>query len=187
MKNIDIFNESDIKINNLIKNFNKYIDNINIGKISVNLISKLKIKYLNNIEELNKLSLITKENSKTLILNPFDKNLLEKIKNCILDSNLDLKVYVCNESYIKIVCSDITEEKRIKIIKIIKENSEKNKIYIRNIRRDFNNKIKNLKNNKEISEDEFNKYNKFFTDKVNKYITYIDDLIKNKEKDLLKI
>ncbi len=88
---------------------------------------------------------------------------------------------------IRIPIPPLTEERRKELVKIVKKQSEDYKISIRNIRRDFLDQIKNLEKNKEISQDELHRYQEQVQKTTDKYISEIDNITVQKEKEIMEI
>ena len=88
---------------------------------------------------------------------------------------------------IRIPIPPLTEERRKELVKIVKKQSEDYKISIRNVRRDFLDQIKNLEKNKEISQDELHRYQEQVQKTTDKYISEIDNITVQKEKEIMEI
>ena len=90
-------------------------------------------------------------------------------------------------TFIRIPIPPLTEERRKELVKIVKKQSEDYKISIRNVRRDFLDQIKNLEKNKEISQDELHRYQEQVQKTTDKYISEIDNITVQKEKEIMEI
>ena len=116
-----------------------------------------------------------------LTVQVWDDSLVNTVENSIRNSNLGLNPMI-EGSLIRIPIPELSEERRIEIVKIASKYSEDSKISIRNIRRDAMEKIKSLEKNKEISQDELFK----FSDKIQKMtdnlIEKVETLFVDKEK-----
>ncbi len=177
-----ILNETQNKINQIfILFFNQYNNNL-VNKIHLSIINNIKI--INNKKKikLHSISSILIENNNIILIKLTDIKLMSIVYNQI--SKLNFNILIQNDT-IKVIFPNITKEYKKKIIKILKEKSENNKINIRNIRREFCKQIKYSLNNKKISKDENKKYieqiNKIVKDNINK----IDQFVIKKKKELI--
>lgn len=169
-------------LTNLKNEFLKLIFN----KPNAGLIENIKIQYYEEKCILKQLSTISIENNNTISIKPFDKKITMEIYKEIKNLNLDLNPITTNEE-IKIIFQPMSTEKRIIFIKKSKKISEETKISIRNIRREFIQKIKNDLKEKKISEDQEKKILNKIEQIVEKNIKIVEELTEKKEKDLLKI
>ncbi|QCI27160.1 ribosome recycling factor [Buchnera aphidicola] len=182
----DIIKNIKLRMEKCIEKFNININNIRVGRISTKLLDKIKIEYYGVKKKIKELSNITIENSNTLKITVFDKNIIREIEKKIFHSNLGVTPIV-NNNFIKIIVPPITEERRKKIVKDIQIESEYTRINIRNIRRDANNFLKKSVKNKTINIDiEYNIQNEI-QNLTNYYINKINSLLSKKELEIMKI
>ncbi len=152
---MNIFNEIDIKkkmdkcIFSCEKNINKY----SINNINTKIISDLLIDYYGNKIALYKLSKIIVENYNSLRVSLFDNSIKNVVKKCICLSKLDLNV-VNDKNDLIVYLPLLTEERKIKILKLLKNEIELSKISVRNVRREFKNRFRLFFKKKIISKDE---------------------------------
>ena len=176
-------------IDNLDNDMNKTLNNyilenktIKANKNSIDILNNISIDCYENKTKLINLSSITINNNH-LIITLFDKSLLKNVEKAIKLSDSDLNPYISNK-IIYVAIPIITEERRKKLIKNSKELSEKYKISIRLIRKNFNNKRKKLLESTEISENESKLIEKKIQYLTDKYIKIINDEFYSKEKSL---
>jgi len=169
-----------------IQTFQKNINNIKTGRAAPTLLHNIYIEYFGSKTSLRQVSNIIVEDSHTLKINVFDNSITSLISKAILNSNLDLNPIV-NGKDIIIPIPPLTEERRKKLIKIIRNDAESSRVKIRNIRRDSNDKVKRLVKNKTISEDhEYISQTKIQT-MTDEYIRKIDSILSKKEMELMKV
>ena len=156
------------------------------GRASTSLLDSISIEAYGSKVPLNQVSNISVPESRLLTVQVWDDSLVNTVENSIRNSNLGLNPMI-EGSLIRIPIPELSEERRIEIVKIASKYSEDSKISIRNIRRDAMEKIKSLEKNKEISQDELFK----FSDKIQKMtddlIEKVETLFGNKEKDILRV
>ncbi|WP_343189595.1 ribosome-recycling factor [Buchnera aphidicola] len=175
----DIINNINFFMKKCIKKFKNKINKLQFGKPSVRILDSIYINYYNVKTYIRKISNIVVKNNSILKITVFDLSILNKVKKAIIESNLDLSPYIIGNS----ICINfpvLTTEKKNKIIKIIKFESESAKINIRNIRRDGNEKIKKLLKKKIINIDEEYKLINKIQIITNKNIQKVNLLLHNK-------
>lgn len=168
-----------------IQTFHKNINNIKTGRASPTLLHNIYIEYFGSNTSLRQVSNIIVEDAHTLKINVFDSSITSLIRKAILNSNLDLNPIVQGKD-ILIPIPSLTEERRKKLIKVIRSDAENSRIKIRNIRRDSNDKIKRLLKNKIISEDNEHTSQMKIQMMTDEYIKKIDSILSKKEIELMK-
>ena len=156
------------------------------GRASASLLDPILVEAYGSKVPLNQVSNISVPESRLLTVQVWDDSLVNTVENSIRNSNLGLNPMI-EGSLIRIPIPELSEERRIEIVKIASKYSEDSKVSIRNIRRDAMEKIKNLEKNKEISQDESFKFSDKVQSMTNNLIDKIDTLYTDKEKDILRV
>ena len=156
------------------------------GRASTSLLDSISIEAYGSKVPLNQVSNISVPESRLLTVQVWDDSLVNTVDNSIRNSNLGLNPMI-EGSLIRIPIPELSEERRIEIVKIASKYSEDSKISIRNIRRDAMEKIKTLEKNKEISQDESFKFSDQVQKMTDNLIEKIDTLFADKEKDILRV
>jgi ribosome recycling factor len=156
------------------------------GRASTSLLDSISIEAYGSKVPLNQVSNISVPESRLLTVQVWDDSLVNTVDNSIRNSNLGLNPMI-EGSLIRIPIPELSEERRIEIVKIASKYSEDSKISIRNIRRDAMEKIKTLEKNKEISQDESFKFSDEVQKMTDNLIEKIDTLFADKEKDILRV
>lgn len=181
-----MIDQYEIKMQKIIKSLLNELAQIYIGKINANVLNKINIEYYNVMTNINQISKITTLNSRTLEIEPWDVSTILLIEKAIQKS--DLGINPQNDGkVIRLIFPSLTEEKRAIIVKNVKKIAEQFKTNIRNIRKMANNDFKKNKNQNNISEDDTKSLEKKIQNITNKYTQEIDDIIKTKENEILKI
>ncbi|MXP51174.1 ribosome recycling factor [Pantoea sp. SoEX] len=181
----DIKKDTEIRMDKCIILFKKIINKIRTGRASTTLLDNITVKYYGNLTPIYKLSNINVENTRTLKINVFDSSIINLIEDAIKASDLGLNpISKGNNIYVPIPM--LTEERRKELIKIVRNTAEQTRISIRNIRRDNNDKIRNMFKEKKISQDEEYIWQGDIQKITQKYITQIDIFLFNKENELMK-
>ncbi len=168
-----------------IEFMNRELSQVRAGKASPNILHNIMVEYYGNMTHINQIASITSPDPKTLIIKPWEKNIIPDIEKAIINSEIGLNPQ--NDSEIIIInIPPLTEERRLTLVKQIKNEGEKSKISIRNIRKDSNERIKKFLN-QGFSKDEIRSGEEEIQKITNNFINKIDDLISNKEKEILTI
>ena len=159
---------------------------IRTGRANISLLDTIEIDYYGNKTPLNQVSNISVEDAKTLAIVPWEKDNVPLIEKSIQQSDLGLQPITSGET-IRVILPDLTEETRRDLIKVAKSEAENSKVSIRNQRRDANGLLKEYLNEKEISEDDLKRGEVLIQEVTDQYVESVDNLLKEKEKDLLEI
>jgi len=168
---------------NALKNaFNK----IRTGRANPSILDDINVDYYGNPTPINQTSNISVEEGRSLVISPWDKNLIPEIEKAILSSDLGLNPSTSGD-LIRVTMPALTEETRQDYIKQARAEAENSRISIRNIRRDANNSAKDMQQSSEISEDDLRRIEDLIQKETDKFISIVDSDLKNKESDLLEI
>ena len=162
--------------------FNK----IRTGRANPAILDDVKVDYYGNLTPINQTANISVEENRTLVISPWDKNLMPEIEKAIASSDLGLNPSSSGD-LIRVTMPALTEETRQNYIKQARGEAENSRISIRNIRRDANNQVKEMQSSGEISEDEMRRAEDIIQKETDKFIATIDSDLKEKESDLIEI
>ena len=183
MFDLKIYEEKMIKSIEVLK---REFSGLRTGRASTSLLDPILVEAYGSKVPLNQVSNISVPESRLLIVQVWDDSLVNTVENSIRNSNLGLNPMI-EGSLIRIPIPELSEERRIEIVKIASKYSEDSKVSIRNIRRDAMEKIKSLEKNKEISQDESFKFSDEVQNMTKILIEKIDTLFADKEKDILRV
>tara|TARA_B100000614_G_C14236955_1_gene364917 strand:- start:18 stop:569 length:552 start_codon:yes stop_codon:yes gene_type:complete len=183
MFDLNIYEEKMEKAIDVLK---REFSGLRTGRASTSLLDPISVEAYGSKVPLNQVSNISVPESRLLTVQVWDDSLVNTVENSIRNSNLGLNPMI-EGSLIRIPIPELSEERRIEIVKIASKYSEDSKISIRNIRRDAMEKIKNLEKNKEISQDESFKFSDQVQKMTDNLIEKIDTLFADKEKDILRV
>ena len=182
----DVLDSCKKRMDKAIQNLEKEFSKLRTGRASVTLLEDLKVDYYGTLTPLNQLASISTPDSRTLAIQPWDRNAFGEIEKAIQKSDLGLNP-VNDGKIIRINIPPLTEERRKELVKVAKKYAEEAKIAIRNVRRDANETLKKKKNDKELTEDEMHRGQ----DKVQKitdsFVQKVDEVLKKKEKEIMEI
>ena len=159
---------------------------IRTGRASIAILDHVKVDYYGTLTPVNQLATLAVPESRTITIQPWDASATHAIEKAIMTSDLGL-MPTNDGKIIRINMPALTEERRKEYVKIAKKYGEECKVGIRNIRRDANEALKKLEKDKQISEDEHKKLGKDVQDITDKQITRVDEMIAQKEKDIMEV
>ena len=182
----NIRKESEQKMIKSVESLKINLAKIRTGRAHPSILDGIKVDYYGNETPLSQVSSIKAEDARTLLLVIWEKDLVSKVEKAIVNSDLGLNPAVAGTN-LRIPMPPLTEERRMDFIKLVKKEVEQTRVAIRNIRRDANTKAKELVKNKEISEDDEKNNNDYIQKLTDQYVRNVDDILKDKEKDLIQV
>jgi ribosome recycling factor len=182
----DIKKDAGARMRRSVESLQNDFHKVRTGRAHTSLLDHITVKYYGNEVPLNQAASVGVADSRTLLITPWEKNMVPVIEKAILESNLGLTPTSAGGS-IRIPLPPLTEERRRDLIKVVRAEAEQGRVAIRNIRRDANGDLKALLKEKEISEDEQKRAEDDIQKITDKYIAEVDQLLAAKEKELLEI
>ena len=169
-----------------ISSLESSLQKIRTGRANPSLLDAIQIDYYGNMTPLSQVSNISVQDAKTLLISPWEKNLVPDIEKAIQSSDLGINPATSGD-VIRVILPDLTEETRRDLIKVAKSEAENSKIALRNQRRDANGLLKEYLKEKEISEDDERRGQEIIQNLTYYFISKVEQLLELKEKDLLEI
>lgn len=159
---------------------------VRTGRAHPSLLDSVTISYYGSDTPLSQVANVSVEDGRTLVVSPWEKNLIPDVEKAILKSDLGLNPSTSGD-VIRLPMPALTEETRKDLIKAVRGEAENSRVAIRNIRRDANGDLKELLKEKEISEDEESRGLDDIQKITDKFISDIEARLKKKEEDLMKV
>ena len=182
----EIQNDARIRMNKSLESLRHELAKIRTGRAHPSLLEHVTVDYYGSEVPIGQAASVTVEDARTLSVTPWDKNMVQVIEKAILKSDLGLNPNTAG-TVIRIPLPPLTEERRKELGKVVHHEGEAAKIAIRNIRRDANHHLKELLKEKEISEDNERKAEQVIQDVTNTAVLKVDEIVAEKEKELLEI
>ena len=180
------FKEYSRKMDKTLEVLDSNFGAVRAGRANAKVLDRISVEYYGQETPLNGVATISSPDARTLVVQPWDNQLLKEIQKAIQAS--DLGINPQNDGrVIRLVFPQLTEERRKELIKQVKKYAEEGKVAMRNIRREGMDYVKNLKKKSEITEDEQKKAERDLQDLLDKYIKKVDDALAAKEKELMAI
>ncbi|MBA9024839.1 MULTISPECIES: ribosome recycling factor [Bacillaceae] len=181
-----VIDNSKTKMEKAISAYTRELASIRAGRANASLLDRISVEYYGAPTPINQVAGISVPEARLLVIQPYDKTILGDIEKAILKSDLGLNP--SNDgSIIRIAIPALTEERRKELVKMVRKEAEEAKIAIRNIRRDGNDDLKKLEKNGEITEDDLRGYSDDIQKITDSHINKIEDITKDKEKEILEV
>ncbi|QZE13865.1 ribosome recycling factor [Halosquirtibacter laminarini] len=174
------------KMDNSIEHLNNELNSIRAGKASPRMLDGLMIDYYGSQTPLSQVANVNTPDARTIAIQPWEKTLIPDIERAIINSNLGLNPEN-NGEIIRLNVPPLTEERRKSLVKDANNVGENAKIAIRSARKDANDTFKKMLKDSEISEDQEKNLLNDVQDFTNSFIKKIDELLKEKEADILTV
>ena len=182
----NLFNECERKMKNSLDHLRLEISKLRTGSANGAILEGIKIDYYGNLTPLNQVATLGVPDSQTITIQPYDVSILKDLEKAILASDLGLTPNN-DGKIIRLNVPPLTGERRQQLVKIVKKYTEEGKVAIRNVRRDFNDQLKTMEKNHEVSEDEGKKGLEKLQKITDECIKEAEKFSETKEKDILNV
>ncbi|MCI8610194.1 MAG: ribosome recycling factor [Firmicutes bacterium] len=162
------------------------LNTVRAGRANPALLDKVVVEYYGTPTPLKNLSNISVPDPRTLLISPFDPKSIGEIEKAINIANIGINPSNDGKC-VRLVIPPVTEDRRKELTKTVKKMGEESKVAIRNLRRDANDALKKLEKNNEITEDDLKKALDDVQKATDKTSKEIDDIVANKEKEILEV
>jgi ribosome recycling factor len=178
--------EYEEKMKKQISGYEHLLSSVRAGRANPAILEKIRVDYYGEATPISQVAAVSVPDARTLVISPFDASALKGIEKAINTS--DLGINPSNDGkVIRLNIPALTEEKRKELTKQVAKMSEEAKIHVRNIRRDANDKFRDMKKKSEMSEDELKSAEKGTQDLADKYIKEVDNVTAKKNKEIMEI
>ena len=180
------FKDFERRMNKALDHLNEEFGAVRAGRANPKVLDRISVSYYGSDTPLNGVATISTPDARTLVIQPWDTNLLKDIQKAIQTSELGINPQN-DGKVIRLIFPQLTEERRKDLIKGVKKTGEEAKVAIRNIRRDAVDTFKKKQKANELTEDDVKLCEKDIQDLTDKYCKEMDAEIAKKEKELLSI
>jgi ribosome recycling factor len=181
----EIFSECREKMDKSVDALKKDFKKIRTGRASTALLEGIKVDCYDTQMPIDQVASLSIPESRLITIKPWDQSIIGEIEKSILKSELGLTP-MNDGKIIRISIPPLTEERRKELAKLAKKMAEESKIAIRNHRREANEMLKELKTEKEISEDEMYKSQDDVQKLTDDFIKKVDEITSEKEKEIIE-
>jgi len=182
----EILAEFEEKLKKSISTLKKDLSKLRTGVASISLLEDIRVNYYDQPTPLNQVASISASDSRTLTIQPWDTSSIGEIEKAIQKSDLGVNP-MSDGKIIRLTFPRLTEERRRELTKLGGKMLEATKVAIRNVRRDTNEKLKKMEKDKAISKDDAFKLQEEVQKSTDKYISTVEGIYAEKEKEILEI
>jgi len=182
----DIKKDASERMAKSVASLNQELTKIRTGRAHTSLLDHITVEYYGSQVPLNQVSNVGIEDSRTLTVTPWEKDMVAVIEKAILNSGLGLNTASAG-TVLRVPLPPLTEERRKDLIRVVRNEAEGGRVAVRNIRRDAIHDIKDLLKEKMIGEDEERRAEDEIQTITDKYVAEIDEILAAKESELMEI
>jgi len=180
-----IYQDSKENMVKAIAALKKDLKRVRTGRASLSLLDGVKVDYYGTLTPVSQLATLAVPESRLITIQPWDTTVIKEIEKAILKSDLGLTP--SNDGKIvRIAIPPLTEQRRKELVKVVHKICEEYKVSVRNLRRDANEMVKELKKDSRLSEDDAFKSQEKIQKMTDEHIKLVDECYKEKEKEILE-
>ncbi len=182
----DIRKDAAERMKKSVAALNQEFTKIRTGRAHTSLLDHITVEYYGSPVPLNQVANVNVEDSRTLTVTPWEKDMVQPIEKAIMGSDLGLNPATAG-TVIRVPLPPLTEERRKDMIRVVRQEAENGRIAVRNIRRDALSDIKDLQKEKLIGEDDERRAETVIQELTDSNVADIDKLLAEKETELMEI
>ncbi len=182
----DVKKSAEQKMHKSLEALKADLGKVRTGRAHTGILDHVTVDYYGTPTLINQVANINLVDSRTIGVQPWEKNMIGKVEKAIRDSDLGLNPATQGD-LIRVPMPPLTEERRKELIKVVKGEAEEAKVAIRNVRRDANATLKDLLKDKTIGEDEERKAQDDIQKLTDRNIAEVDKILHAKEVDLMAV
>ena len=182
----EIHSDANSRMDKSLSSLENDFSKIRAGRAHPSLLEQITVEYYGAMVPLSQVSNISTEDSRTLKVSPWEKDMVGPIEKAIMTSDLGLNPNTQGQ-VLRIPLPPLTEERRKELVRVVRDEAENARVAIRNIRRDAISDFRELLKEKEISEDEAHRAEDHVQKITDQHIRSIDKALSDKESSLLEI
>jgi len=181
----DVLNDAESRMKKTISAQQTKLGNIRTGRANPAILDGIKVDYYGAKTPLNQLANVAAPDPRLLVVQVFDKNSVGAVDKAIRAADIGLNPQA-EGNLLRLPVPQLNDERRKELVKYAHTQIEEGKVSVRNIRRDANDMLKELENDNDISEDDMHKGLDDIQKMTDKYISELDKMYANKEKDIME-
>jgi ribosome recycling factor len=182
----DLKKEATARMAKSVDSLKQELTKLRTGRAHASLLDHVQVSYYGSEVPLNQVASVSVTDARTLVVTPWEKNLVGPIEKAILKSDLGLNPATAGTT-IRVPLPPLTEERRRDLVKVVRHEGENAKVAIRNIRRDANGQLKSWLKDKKISEDAERQTQDEIQKLTDRHIQDVDRILAAKEAELMEI
>ncbi len=183
---LELFDDYETAMKKTVDNYSQQLLNIRAGRANPHILDRITVNAYGAESPLKSVANINVAEARLIVITVWDPSLLKTVEKAILDSNIGITPNN-DGKVIRLVFPELTQERRMQLVKEIKQGGEASKVQLRNARRDANDACKKLRKGNVITEDDEKDILKDIDKKLNEFIAKIDSLCKDKEVEVTSV
>lgn len=174
------------RMEKVVTHLRREYDRVRTGRASLSLLDGIRVDYYGTSTPLNQVATLSIPEARLIVIQPWDKGVLSEIERAVQKSELGLTP-MNDGKVIRIAIPPLTEERRKELGKLVRKMAEERKVDLRNQRRDANETLRDLKKEKEITEDDLFRFQEEVQQVTDQYVKKVDGVLEEKEKEIMEI
>ncbi|MCP5106766.1 MAG: ribosome recycling factor [bacterium] len=180
----ELLDEAKGKLKKVNEDYIKEISKFRTGRASVSVLDGITVEYYGVPTPINQVATLSVPDANLIVIQPWDHNVIQEVEKAIRSANLDMNP-VSDGKVIKLPVPPLDEQRRLDIVKTLKKYTEERKTSVRNLRREFREMFKMMKDDKDISEDEEKRAGDDLQKIIDDSIKKLEEIQRTKEKHIL--
>ena len=179
-----VLKDLDAKMTSAIDVLTREFAGVRTGRASAALLDTIRADYYGNPTPINQMASVSVPDARTLVIQPWEAGQLKEIEKAIMKSDLGIQP-VNDGKVIRLSMPTPTEERRKQLVKTVHKMAEDGRVAVRNVRREANDKLKEVAKKTHVAEDEERRGHDQIQKTTDKFIAKIDELLKKKEQEIM--
>ncbi|MHB8917319.1 MAG: ribosome recycling factor [Desulfocucumaceae bacterium] len=181
-----IIAEAEASMKKTIDVVKKEFASMRAGRATPALLDKVSVNYYGTPTPISQMANVTAPEARLLVIQPWDKSSIPEIERAIMKSDLGINPS-SDGTVIRLAIPQLTQERRLELVKVVKKKAEEGRVAVRNVRRDANDALKAKEKKGEMPEDELRRTQDEVQKLTDKYIKEIDQITANKEQEIMQV
>ena len=182
----EVLRETEVHMSKAVESFKGDLSRLRTGRASLAVLDGVMVDYYGSPTPINQVASLSVPDAATIMIAPWEPNVLAEVEKAILKSNLGLMPNN-DGKVVRLSIPALTEERRRELVKVAHDDAENARNVIRQIRREGNDQIKSLEKDKEISEDQMHDGLEQIQKLTDSYVKKIGEVLDSKEKEILEV
>jgi ribosome recycling factor len=182
----DIKKDAVERMQKCVVSFRNELKRLRTGRAHTSLLEHIRVDYYGSEVPLQQVANVAAEDARTLTVTPWEKSMVQAIEKAIMKSDLGLNPATAG-TVIRVPMPPLTEERRRDLTKVVRHEAENARVAVRNVRRDVMNELKDMLKEKRVSQDDDRRAQDEVQKLTDKHVAEIDQILAEKEKELMQI
>jgi ribosome recycling factor len=182
----DIKKDANERMNKCVGSLKNELKRLRTGRAHTSLLDHIRVEYYGSEMPLNQVANVALEDARTITVTPWEKTMVQPIEKAIMKSDLGLMPNTAG-TVIRVPMPPLTEERRRDLTKVVRHEAENARVAVRNVRRDVMSELKEMLKEKLVSQDDDRRAQEEVQKLTDRHIAEIDQVLAEKEKELMQI